>query len=110
MCLNHEKHINIKSLPGHDIKYVEEFKYVSSYIGSTQYDVRIRIGSSWEAVNSLNIIWKSNISSKPKRNLFRAIVETVLVYGSITYTLTTTLDTKKLIEPINAYKPITRYH
>ena len=102
MCLNHETHINIKSLPGHDIKYVEEFKYLSSYIGSTQHDVSIRIGSSWAALNSLNFIWKSNLSSKPKRNFFRATVGTVLVYGFITWTLTTTLNTKKLIEPINA--------
>ena len=96
MCLNHEKHINIKSLPGHDIKYVEEFKYLSIYIGSTQHDVSIRIGSSWAALNSLNIIWKSNLSNKPKRNFFRATVENVLVYGSITWTLTTTLDTIKV--------------
>ena len=62
----------------------------------------IRIGSSWAALNSLNIIWKSNLSNKPKINFFRTTVETVLVYGSITWTLTTTLYTKKLIEPINA--------
>ena len=94
MCLNHITHINIKSLAGHDIKYVEEFKYLSSYIGSTQHGVSIRIGSSWAALNSLKIIWKSNLSSKPKRNFFRATVETVLRNSECSITLeSTTLTT-----------------
>ena len=46
----------------------------------------------WAALNSLNIIWKSNLSSKLKRNFFRSTVETILVYGSITWTLTSTLE------------------
>ena len=50
MCLNHENRINIKSLQCHDIKRVEEFKYIGSYIGSTQHDVRI--GSGWATVQT----------------------------------------------------------
>ena len=60
-------------------------------------DILIIFGISTEVVN-----WKSNPSSKLKRNFFRAKVETVLVYGSITWTLTSTLDKKKLIESIHA--------
>ena len=82
----------MNSLSGHYVKRVEEFKYLGSYIGSTQNDVSVRIRSAWEALNILNSIWKSNLSSKLKINLFRARVETVLVYGSITWTLTSKLN------------------
>ena len=56
MCLNHETQIKMKILSVHDIKLVEEFKYLGSYIGSTQHDVCVRIGSALTALNSLNII------------------------------------------------------
>ena len=91
----------MKSLSGHYIKHVEEFKYLGSYIGSTQHDVSVRIWSAWATFHSLIIIWKSNLSSKLKRNFFRATVKTILVHGSITWTLTSTLD-KQLLEPTHA--------
>ena len=37
-------------------------------------------------------IWKSNLSVKLKKNFFRATVESILVYGSITWTLTSSLE------------------
>ena len=79
MYLNHEDQINMKILSGHNIKRVEEFKYLCSYIDSTQHSVSLIIGSAWADSHSLNIIWKSYLSSKLKRNFFRASVETVLV-------------------------------
>ena len=60
----------MKSLSGHDIKRVEEFKYLGSYIGSTQHDVSVSIGSEWATLNNLNIICKSNLSSNLKINFF----------------------------------------
>ena len=63
----------------YDIKHVDEFKYLGSYIGRTQHDVSVIIGSAWARLNSLNIIWKYKLSSKRKRNLFRATFVTVLV-------------------------------
>ena len=45
MCLNHENQINMKSLSSHDIKRVY-FKYICSYIDSTQHDVSIKNGST----------------------------------------------------------------
>ena len=69
-------------------------KYLGSYIGTTEQDVNIRIAKAWAAVNSMNNIWKSNLPNQLKKNFFRAIVETVLVYGSITWTLTSSLEKK----------------
>ena len=82
----------MKILSGHDVKRVDDFKYLCSYISSTQHDISVRIEGARATLNRLNIIWKSNLSSKLKRNIFRATVETVLVYGSVTWTLTLTLE------------------
>ena len=46
------------------------------------------------ALNNLNIIWKSNLRENLKINFFRAAVETVLVYGSVTWTMTVAMERK----------------
>ena len=47
---------------------------------STKRDFNIRISKAWAALNSMNIIWKSKLSTRLKRHFFRAAVESVLVY------------------------------
>ena len=42
----------------------------------------------------MNTIWKSKLSTNLKRQFFRAAVESVLVYGSVTWTLTASLEKK----------------
>ena len=42
----------------------------------------------------MNTIWKSKLSTNLKRHFFRAAVESVLVYGSVTWTLTASLEKK----------------
>ena len=39
-------------------------------------------------------IWKSNLFVKLKKNVFKATDESILVYGSITCTLTSSLEKK----------------
>ena len=73
---------------------MKDFKYLGSYIASTEKDIEIRIGKAWGAVNQLDSIWKSNLPDTLKRNFFRATVESVLVYGSTAWTLTTALESK----------------
>ena len=41
----------------------------------------------------MNSIWKSNLPDGLKRDFFRSIVESVLLYGSSTWTLTKKLET-----------------
>ena len=45
-------------------------------------------------LNQMNNIWNSKLSTNLKRNFFRATVESVFVYGAITWTLTTKLEKK----------------
>ena len=84
----------MKSICGSIINEVEDFKYLGSYIRSTKSDVNIRIAKAWAALNSMNTIWKSRLSTNLIRLFFRAAVESVLVYGSVTWTLTTSLEKK----------------
>ena len=94
ICFNQDASERMKSLDGEKIKQVEDFKYLGSYIASTEHDVNIRLGKAWNALNELDKIWKSNLTDKLKRNFFRAAVETVLLYGSVSWTLTTHLEKK----------------
>ena len=82
----------IKSLNGNEINKVNDFKYLGSYISSTEKDLDIRLAKSWSALNAMNKIWKSNLKDKLKRNFFRATVESVLVYGSTTWTMTKAME------------------
>ena len=94
ICFNQDASERMKSLDGEKIKQVEDFKYLGSYIASTEHDVNIRLGKAWNALNELDKIWKSNLTDNLKRNFFRAAVETVLLYGSVSWTLTTHLEKK----------------
>ena len=42
----------------------------------------------------MHFIWKSMLSEGLKRNFFRAAVESVLVYGSVTWTLIQFIENK----------------
>ena len=82
----------MKSLNGKDHKKVSDFKYLGSYIQSTEKDMNIRLAKSWAALNNMNAIWKSRLPDRIKRNFFRATVELILVYGSVSRTLTKDLE------------------
>ena len=104
MSSNLNNDINMTSRNGHCIKHVTNFKYIGSYVGSTERYIKIRIAQAWSALNSMNIIWKSKMSDKLKRNFFRSAIESIgyllninlLLYGSITHfrSLTSNLETK----------------
>ena len=86
--------ITINSINGKIIAKVENVNYLGSCIGSTEKDIQIRIAKAWSALNSMQEIWKSKMPDKLKRNFFRAAVESVLVYGAISWTLTAKLEGK----------------
>ena len=46
----------IRDLNGNLLKVVEDFKYLGSYIASTERDIEIRIGKAWGALNQLDKI------------------------------------------------------
>ena len=76
------------------IKTVDNFVYLGSNISSTEKDVQFSIAKAWQALNGLSIVWKSSLSDSLKRAFFRATVQSVLLYGSSTWTLTRHLENR----------------
>ena len=71
------------------IKQVDDFQYLGSWLNTTQRDVEGHISKAWAAYKRMNIIWKSNLDRKIKHHFFRASVESILLYGSESWTVTT---------------------
>ena len=94
VCYKQNGEISRKDLKGTTLKEVEHFTYLGSNISSTEKDVMIRIAKAWSALNRLRTIWKSSLPDNTKRNFFRAVVESVLIYGSTAGTLTKHLEDK----------------
>ena len=85
---------SITSINGENIEKVDDFQYLGSFVASTSRDVDVRIGKAWSAINNMSQIWESNLSTRIKKSFFRATVESILIYGSTTWTLTASLERK----------------
>ena len=72
-----------------------DFTYLGSLMSSSVVDIKKTIALAWAASNNMTKIWKSSISKTVRLRLFRATVESVLLYGSEAWTLTDT-TTKRL--------------
>ena len=86
------EHQVIKSLNGNILNHVNNFKYLGSYILSSKKDFEIRKGHAWVAGNKLHTIWNPGLSTKTKINLFKTCVESILLYGSETWTMSKQLE------------------
>ena len=84
----------LKSLSGADIEHVDDFLYLGSWVDTSEKDLNTRIAKAWSAMSKMEVIWKTNLERKLKINFFRATVETVLLYGCTTWTLTKALERK----------------
>jgi len=82
----------LTAIKGIDLAEVSNFKYLGSYMESTEADLKARKAVAWKALNSMSSVWKSHISHSVKRCFFQATVETVLLYGFEAWTLTPTLE------------------
>ena len=84
--LNPSANTSLVSSDGSPIELVQDFKYLGGYTNSG-YDMNTRIGQAWSALNSLNKVWKAAIKKETKLKVFKASVETILLYGSESWTL-----------------------
>ena len=85
---------SIHTLSGANVKSVPSFIYLGSNVASTEADVKMRIGKAWGAMVGLNDLWKSALSDNIKRDFFQAAVQSILIYGSESWTLTKKLEAK----------------
>ena len=86
MHLNPLTNTTLVSSDGSPIELVQDFKYLGGYTDSG-YDMNTRIGQAWSALNSLDKVWKATIKKDTKLKVFKASVETILLYGSDSWTL-----------------------
>ena len=69
---------NLVFTSGAPLSQATDFQYLGSWVESTKKDVEVRIAKAWAACSKLNNVWQS----ESQVNLFRAAVESVLLYGS----------------------------
>ena len=79
------------ALDGSHIDLVEDFKYLGGYT-NTAHDVKSRIGQAWGATHALRKVWLSPIHKRTKINIFKSVVESILLYGCESWTLTDNLS------------------
>ena len=88
MCVNGDDNpALILARDGTQLKEVSDFKYLGSFVADSKKDFLTRKAQAWKACNKLHNIWQSNISRKTKLAFFRACIESILLYGSETWTM-----------------------
>ena len=85
---------DISTLNGSSLKLVDKFTYLGSSVSSTGTNIDTRLTKAWTAIDSLWVIWKSDLADKMKRSFFQAAVKSILLYGCTTWTLTKRLEKK----------------
>ena len=78
----------LKTNDGIDLEKVEDFKYLGSWVDSTDKDIKIRKAQAWQALNKMNCMWNSNMRKEIKVRFFAAAVESILLYGCESWTVT----------------------
>lgn len=86
MHLNPSTDDHLLTSDGSDIEVVSDFKYLGGYTDSG-HDMDVRIAQSWSAFHSLQKVWKAPIQKDTKTKVFQACIETILLYGSDSWTL-----------------------
>ena len=87
------KHIqrgDISTLNGSSLKLVDKSANLGSSASSTETNINTRLAKAWIAIDSLLVIWKSDLTNKIKRSFFKSI----LLYECTTWTLTKRMDKK----------------
>ena len=82
MFFNQVQSADIQILDDSNLEVVNDFKYLGSWIGSSEHDIQVRKTLAWKACNALSKMWKSSPSRSIKKRLFQATVESVLLYGA----------------------------
>jgi hypothetical protein len=97
MVISGDSHIDLnvysmKSRDGTELKRVEDFKYLGSWIRNSFKDISVRIADAWLAATKMRNIWKSHLDEDLKRQFFNSTVVSILLYGCETWSLTNTLE------------------
>ena len=66
----------------------QDFKYLGSWCNKDR-DIQSCKALAWKSLHKLNKVWTSGLSNTIKLKLFHATTETILTYGSSSWSLTT---------------------
>ena len=61
LALNQQNMPTLTTTDGRNLECVSDYKYLGSWIYSTEKDVKIRKALAWKASNKLSKIWKFNL-------------------------------------------------
>lgn len=86
--------VNVKTMDGTQLDVVDDFKYLRSWVASTEHDIKIRRAQAWKVLHDMKTIWKSTLSPQLKRRVFVTSVESVLLYGCEAWSLTVQMERK----------------
>ena len=92
MSFNQVQDTVLKTVNNENIKKVDNFKYLRAWIDDTANDAKVRKALAWKSCNKLNKIWKSSLRKSLKLRTFLTLVESMLLYGGETWTLTRSLE------------------
>ena len=92
VCFNQTGDISI--LYDSFLKLVDKFTNLARIDSSTKTDIDTRLTKAWTGINSLSVIWKSDLTDKIKRSFFQAAIVSILLYGCTTWTLTKRMEKK----------------
>ena len=92
MSFNQVQDTVLKTVNNENIKRADNFKYLGAWIDDTANNIKVRKALSWKSCNKLNKIWKLSLCKSLKQQTFLTLIESVLLYGSETWTLTKSLE------------------
>ena len=91
-AFNQDRPVIIQAKSGETLKVVDNFKYLGAWTQSSSSDISVRKALAWSACHRLKKVWNSKLRRQMKERLFLATVESVLLYGSETWSLTRTME------------------
>ena len=94
ICFNQESVDDIMGRDGETVRSVEDYKYLGAWISSSKKDFNTRRAKAWDIAHKLKPLWTSNMPRKTKVGVLTAAVESVLMYGSESWTLTKALTSR----------------
>ena len=72
---------------GTELEWTQDFKYLGSWVDNSEKDISVRKAQAWRALNGMAKIWKSSMSRDLKMRFFIATIESILLYGCESWTL-----------------------
>ena len=92
LLFNIQSSSSLHTLDGTILDWIEDFRYLGSWVESSEKDISVRKALAWLALNGMSKIWKSDMDKLLKVRFFIATIESILLYGCETWTLTESME------------------